>query len=259
MLVSSLQLSKLAQSPSRLVLASATQREFSTNPNFNKMAIPLQKLKFIEHPRYGSVYPVVSIDKRHEWPRLARFSTAFLSMFNASILYSTFFTPIYTAEFAAIVANPLFLIPSLWLNSILYRRNYALFYQDRSLVTSIFLKPCGTKFIAETRDGDMAEVTIQDLFMVKALENKFDNRIEFQHGANIYKQIRGNARIMDDWVLSHMFDNKNIDTQNAQYDFDLTKEFTWDFRELVEIKKRKRFVSRTYKPTFKVLAQVKSA
>ena len=56
-----------------------------------------------------------------------------------------------------------------------------------------------------------------------------------------------------------MLDNKNIDTKNVQYDFDFTKEFTWDFRDLVEIKKRKRFVLRTYKPTFKVLSQVKSA
>ena len=51
-----------------------------------------------------------------------------------------------------------------------------------------------------------------------------------------------------------MLDNKNIDTKNVAYDFDFTKEFTWDFRELVEIKKRRRYVLRTYKPTFKVLS-----
>jgi len=60
-------------------------------------------------------------------------------------------------------------------------------------------------------------------------------------------------------VLDQILDNKNIDTKNVQYDFDFTKEFTWDFRDLVEIKKRKRFVLRTYKPTFKVLSQLKSA
>jgi hypothetical protein len=64
---------------------------------------------------------------------------------------------------------------------------------------------------------------------------------------------------MDAWLLTRILDNKNIDTKNVQYDFDFTKEFTWDFRDLVEIKKRKRFVSRTFKPTFKVLNQVKSA
>lgn len=64
---------------------------------------------------------------------------------------------------------------------------------------------------------------------------------------------------MDKWVLDNMLDNKNIDVKNVKYDFDFTKEFTWDFRDLVEIKKRKRFVARTYKPTFKVLSQVRSA
>lgn len=64
---------------------------------------------------------------------------------------------------------------------------------------------------------------------------------------------------MDNWLLARILDNKNIDTKNVEYDFDFTKEFTWDFRDLVEIKKRKRFVSRTFKPTFKVLSQVRSA
>ena len=64
---------------------------------------------------------------------------------------------------------------------------------------------------------------------------------------------------MDGWVLEQMLDNKDIDTKNVAYDFDFTKEFTWEFRDLVEIKKRRRYVLRTYKPTFKVLQQVKSA
>ena len=147
--------------------------------SYNKMAIPIQKLKFVEHPRYGSVYPVVSIDRRHEYPNLARATTASLSLFNALVLYSTFFVPIFTAEFAAIVANPAFLLPSLALNTILYKRNYALFYQDRSLITSLFLLPCGRKFIVETRDSQSKIVTITDIFMVKILSNRFDARIEF--------------------------------------------------------------------------------
>lgn len=51
-------------------------------------------------------------------------------------------------------------------------------------------------------------------------------------------------------------DNKNIDTKNVTYEFDLTKEFTWDFREIVEIKKRKRFVVRVYKPTLKLIGKM---
>ena len=166
--------------------------------------------------------------------------------------------PIFTAEFSAIVAHPFVLFPSLALNTYLFKAYNALFYQDRSLVTSLFLMPCGGKFICETRDGNSCEVTINDVFMTKYLSSRFDRKIEFQHGANQFKQIRGNPRIFDIFVLENVLDNRNIDTKNVEYDFDFTKEFTWDFRDLVAIKKRKRYVSRIFKPTFKVLNSVRS-
>ena len=46
---------------------------------------------------------------------------------------------------------------------------------------------------------------------------------------------------------------------NVAYDYDVTSEFTWNFRELVEIKKRKRVVNRIYKPTIAVLSKMASA
>ena len=154
---------------------------------YNKMAIPLQKLKFVNHPRYGQVYPFVSIDRRHEWANLARYSTVGLTIFNGLVLYSTFYMPIFTAEFAAVVAHPLVFLPSIAYNTYLYKAYYSLFYQDRSLVTSLFLMPCGRKFICETRDGDSNEVTINDVFMKKYLKSRFEQKVEFQHGANQYK------------------------------------------------------------------------
>ena len=87
--------------------------------------------------------------------------------------------PIFTASFSAIVANPMVLIPSCILNGYMYQRFYALFYGQRSLVTSMFLMPCGRKFICETRDGDSAQVTITDIFMKKYLQTRFDDRVEF--------------------------------------------------------------------------------
>ena len=47
--------------------------------------------------------------------------------------------------------------------------------------------------------------------------------------------------------------------KNVDFDFDITKEFTWDFRELVEIKKRKRVVNKVYKPTMKTLGKIQNA
>ena len=45
---------------------------------------------------------------------------------------------------------------------------------------------------------------------------------------------------------------------NVAYDYDVTSEFTWEFRDLVEIKKRKRVVQRIYKPTVSVLSKLAS-
>ena len=47
--------------------------------------------------------------------------------------------------------------------------------------------------------------------------------------------------------------------KNVDFDFDITKEFTWDFRELVEIKKRKRVVHKIYKPTMKSVGKLRNA
>lgn len=64
---------------------------------------------------------------------------------------------------------------------------------------------------------------------------------------------------MDQWLLDEIMDNRFIDTKNVQFDFDITKEFTWDFRELVEIKKRRRIVQKIYKPTMKVFGKIRDA
>ena len=47
---------------------------------------------------------------------------------------------------------------------------------------------------------------------------------------------------MDQWLLDEVMDNRLIDTNNVQFDFNITKDFTWDFKDLVEMKKRRRIV-----------------
>ena len=167
--------------------------------------------------------------------------------------------PIYTAEFSAIVANPLFLIPSLAMNYYLYKSSYSLFYMDRSIITNIFLKSNGKQIIAETRAGKSKVINIMDIYQQKQVDLKLDKRLEFYHGANIYCQIRGGTTILDEWLLTAIMENRCVDVRNVDFDFDITKEFTWDFRELVEIKKRKRVVHKVYKPTMKVLGKLRNA
>ena len=87
--------------------------------------------------------------------------------------------PIFTAEFASIVAHPFVLLPSLVANYVLYRKYYGLFYMDRSMLTNMYLMPCGKKFIVETRNGESKEVTITDVFMKKYLHTRYTSHVEF--------------------------------------------------------------------------------
>ena len=138
------------------------------------IATPMQKLHFTEHPRYGSVYPIVTINDKESFQKLATSSTVCLSIFNTSLLYSTFVMPIYKAWFASIFANPIVLLPSMALNYILYHRNYVYFYGDRSQVVNMFLKPNGKQIIVESRDGESKVVNITDIYGAKAVNTRWE-------------------------------------------------------------------------------------
>lgn len=199
------------------------------------------------------------MNDKESWQVTAKTSAVALSMFNGSILYSTFMFPIYKASFAAIFANPLFVVPSLALNYFLYNRYYVYYYGNRCQVINLFLKPNGKQIIVETRDKESKIVNITDIFDANLVESRYEKRIDFGHGANNYLFIRGNSIIYDAWCLENVLENRFINTRNIEYDFDISKEFTWDFKELVEIKKRKRVVNRIIKPTLASLAQVANA
>lgn len=177
---------------------------------------------------------------------------------NTAILYSTFIMPIFSAAASALFANPFFILPSLITNYVVFKRSGVYFYGDRAEVVNLFLKQNGKQVIIETRDGDSRTVNNTDIYHPKHINTQWDSRIDFNYGANNYQYIRGNAISYDDWVLDSVLEGKFIDTRNVEYDFDLSKEFTWDFRELVEIKKRKRVVDRVVKPTASNLSKIDS-
>src|SRR5438105_2212778 len=159
------------------------------------------------------------------------------SLLNASIFYTLFVQPLYVPAVAAVVCNPLFFLPSLVVNYMLYARYYPYFYHPRSQVVNMFLKPNGKQVIVETRDGESKVVNNMDFFDVKPITSRYRHRIDVYHGANNFLYITGNSYIYDAPTLSAVLSNNFVDVKNVAYDFDLTKEFTWDFKELVEIKK----------------------
>ena len=176
---------------------------------------------------------------------------------NGSIIYSLFVWPIYVPLVNAIVCNPLFFLPSLALNYALFQRYYIYFF-SRSFVTNMFLKPNGKQVIVETLDGESKIVNNMDIYDAEAISNRYQHRIDFYHGANNYLFMRGNSYAYDSHILSAILQNNFIDVRNIAYDYDVTKEFTWDFKELVEIKKRKRHVNRFYRPNLKLFERLQS-
>jgi len=123
----------------------------------------------------------------------------------------------------------------------------------------MFLKPNGKQIIVETRDKDSKVINISDIYEPNTIQNRYETRIDLGYGANNYLFIRGNSMIQDMWVLSMVLQNTPIDTRNVEYNFDISKEFTWDFKELVEIKKRKRVANYITKPTLVGLTRVANA
>ena len=163
------------------------------------------------------------------------------SFLNLSIFYSLFVTPILTPLVTTVVCNPLFMIPSLVSNYLLLDHYYIYFYKS-AYITNIFLKPNGKQAIYETLDGESHLVNNKDIYKRELVRTRFAKRIEIYYGANKFMYLRGNAYCWDSHILDAIIHNQFIDVKNVQYDFNLTKEFTWDFKELAEIKKLKRHV-----------------
>lgn len=180
------------------------------------------------------------------------------TLLNTSIVYSLFINPIFVPAITSVICNPLFVLPSFFLNYALFQRYYCYFF-NRSYITNMFLKPNGKQVIVETLDGESRVVNNKDFFKAEMVTNRYQHRIELYHGANNYLFIRGNSYAYDSHILTAVLNNDFIDVKNVAYDYDVTKEFTWDFKDLVEIKKRKRTVNRFYKPSARLFEKLMSA
>ena len=108
-------------------------------------------------------------------------------------------------------------------------------------------------------DGESRVVNNKDFYKAEMITSRYQHRIDLYHGANNYLFIRGNSFAYDSHILTAVLNNDFIDVRNIAYDYDVTKEFTWDFKDLVEIKKRKRVYSRFYRPTPQLLSKLQSA
>jgi hypothetical protein len=52
------------------------------------------------------------------------------------------------------------------------------------------------------------------IFGNKEIKSRFEERIEFNHGANVYCYIQGKTMIYDKWVLDQVLKSAFIDAKN---------------------------------------------
>lgn len=91
------------------------------------------------------------------------------------------------------LCNPLFIVPSLYFNYVLYEKYYVYFFGARSHVQNIFLKPNGKEVILETRDGQSKSIKTSLFYYPKIIKTKYEHRIDLGYGANNYLYIKGNS------------------------------------------------------------------
>ena len=104
---------------------------------------PPAKLNFIDHPRYGKVYPVVAYNFDKTYFNLPCAGFIGYSLMNTVVLFSNFVQPIFAAGAAGFLHNPLFVIPSLYYNYVLHQKYYIYFMGARSHVQNMYLMPNG--------------------------------------------------------------------------------------------------------------------
>lgn len=194
------------------MLKTTTQRILTQSRGFSTIMTPRARLHFIEHPRYGKVYPVLSYNFDRSYFKLPVSSFLGMGFVNSLVFYGAFVNQIFTPVIHSFLCNPLFVLPSLYLNYALVQR-YLIYFQVGALshVQTMFLKENGKGVIVETRDGETHEIENSKFYNPKRIKNKWEDRTDLYFGANNYLFLRGNAQIMDLEVLNAVVKNKTID------------------------------------------------
>ena len=154
----------------------STDRCFSS-----EIVTPRSKLHFVNHPRHGKVYPVATYDLSKNYYKLPIASFTAMGLVNSLVLYGTFINQIFTPVVQGFLCNPIFLIPSLYLNYYLFDKYFVFTNGARSHVLNIYLKPCGKKSIVETRDGECRTVVHEKFYEPSVVKTRYSYRIDLGH------------------------------------------------------------------------------
>lgn len=119
---------RIVPSGSRIVPAVSARAYGSSD-----LVTPPSKLHFIDHPRYGKVYPILAYNFDKDYFKLPVMATLGLTACNSLVAYALFVDIlIFTNAASSVLCNPLFFVPAFYTNAILWRKYYVNFLGTRS-------------------------------------------------------------------------------------------------------------------------------
>lgn len=211
----------------------------STSKSFS-LYIPKKELQFINHPKYGRVYPVYIADEdynKKENPKKIMPLMLLLTGFNLYMILtgmqilpmSDMYYTIYTN------ANEIIFLTSAFINYYLLRKYFKFLSNYSSRVKAFYLLPSGDKVILETFDGSVKRFENIDIFESN-VRNKFEdirmgtikwNPLLVTNDNNFMCQIKwgrytenffeGKRKFIDFEIFSEIISRNNIDTKIEKF------------------------------------------
>ncbi len=225
---------------------SIPKQEFDDiNFNFKKhrssisnLYIPNKDLLFINHPKYGKVYPVYIADKAYNKknnPLIYLPLTLIFTSFNFFLLFSGFQMIPLTWLYELLYSNDLVLFSSFMLNYFLLRKYFKFIGNYDNRVKSLYLLPTGDRLILETFEGSIKRFEIMDIYEFN-IRNKFKdietktikwNPLFVDNDNNFTCQIKwgrvsenffeGKTILFDYEIFSKIVSRVNIDTSIKKF------------------------------------------
>lgn len=209
--------------------------------NFSKrnfaLYIPNKKLIFIDHPKYGKVYPVYIGDQNYNKKNNPKKLMPFILLFSAINLYifltSWELLPV-TTLYKFFHSNELIFLTSVFIN-VYFLRKYFKYLSDYSnRVRCMYLFPSGNKILLECFDGSVNRLENMDIFsfniknkinseekknswknILYSNNNNFNASIEW--GRNRENFFEGKRKILDYEIFNRIVSRNNIDTSIQKF------------------------------------------
>jgi len=203
-----------------------------SHKNFS-LYIPYKKLSFINHAKFGSVYPVYIADTEHYLknnPKKIMPLLSFFTCINLFVCLSGFQIIPMTKLYDFLFVSDTSVFFSVLFNVYLMKKYIDSLIKYRNRVKNLFLMPSGMQIIIESFDGNKNHVDIQDIFerrvylryegtQKNSVFTNNDNSFRANIGWGFNKEnfFEGKRKFLDYEILHQIIHRNNIDTSQIKF------------------------------------------